>query len=185
MITYHLSSSDYELEQILDLQKRNLFASLTEEEQKTEGFVTVQHDFDLLKAMHDKCPHVLAKDGTEVVGYALSMHPDFGNDIEVLRPMFEQIYLYYNSIESARKLLHHNNFIVMGQICIAKEYRQQGIFRKLYKNMQSHLPDSFSTIITEVDAKNQRSLNAHLSVGFKELKRYNSGTKQWVLLYLL
>jgi|TARA_R110002020_G_scaffold103640_2_gene242724 ribosomal protein S18 acetylase RimI-like enzyme len=184
MISYSLVTSEKELHQILQLQQQNLPESVSEAAQKSEGFVTVQHDFALLKAMHEKCPHIVAKDGEKVVGYALSMHPDFGNDIEVLRPMFQQIHRYYSSIESASKLLHHNNFIVMGQICIAKAYRQQGIFRKLYETMQANLPDSFSTIITEVDTKNQRSLNAHYSVGFKDLKRYVSGGQEWVLIYL-
>tara|TARA_R100000935_G_scaffold38680_1_gene59951 strand:- start:56281 stop:56808 length:528 start_codon:yes stop_codon:yes gene_type:complete len=174
MITYTLSTSDEELKQVLALQQRNLFASVSEEEQKTEGFVTVQHDFKLLKAMHTKCPHTLAKDGNKVVGYALSMHPGFGECIEVLQPMFEQLRLYPA----------YSNFIVMGQVCIDKAYRKQGIFRNLYKTMQEHLLPDFTAIITEVDAKNSRSLHAHYAVGFEDLGKYATAGKEWVLLYL-
>lgn len=184
MITYTHSTSEEELHQILRLQQRNLPTSVSKEEVTSEGFVTVQHDFQLLKAMQDKCPHIIAKDGDTVVGYALSMHPDFGNAIEVLLPMFEQIHRYFDSIEAATQLLSHNNFVVMGQICIDKAYRKQGIFRKLYAFMKSNLPVPFSTIITEVNAKNQRSLNAHYAVGFKKLKQYTAGGQEWVLIYL-
>lgn len=184
MITYSLASSEDELQQILQLQQQNLPVAISEAERETEGFVTVQHDVELLKAMHEKCPHTIAKDGDLVVGYALSMHPDFGNEIEVLLPMFEELNRYFSSMEAAEKLLHHQNFIVMGQICIAKAYRQKGIFKKLYENMQANLPDGYSTIITEVDTKNQRSLNAHYAVGFNDLKRYVSGGQEWALIYL-
>jgi len=174
MISYCLSTSDEELKQILALQKSNLLVSVSEEDQKTEGFVTVQHNFDLLKAMHNKCPHILAKDGNKVVGYALSMHPIFGEHIEVLKPMFERLRLRSTCTK----------FVVMGQICIDKSYRKQGIFRSLYKTMGEQLLPQFSEIITEVDAKNTRSIQAHYAVGFKDLGRYTAEGQEWILISL-
>lgn len=51
--------------------------------------------------------------------------------------------------------------------------------------MKEKLPAGMDTIITEVDAKNQRSLNAHLAIGFSELKRYRGDDgKDWVLIVL-
>ena len=41
-----------ELEQILDLQQRNLPKNISQEEREKEGFVTVEHDLDLLRAMN-------------------------------------------------------------------------------------------------------------------------------------
>jgi len=182
MIIYTRSTSDKELHQILNLQQNNLPVSVSEEEQKAEGFVTVQHSFELLKAMHNKCPHTLAKDGDKVVAYALSMHPDFGDRIEVLKPMFFEL---KSAVDSASETfsLTSDNFIVMGQICVDKAYRKQGIFRKLYDTMRSELIPPFSSIITEVNAKNNRSLAAHYAVGFKELHTYVSGGQEWVLLF--
>lgn len=174
MISYALSTSEEELKQILHLQQRNLPVSVSEEEQKSDGFVTVQHDFEILKAMHDTCPHVLAKAGDAVIGYALCMHPDFGERIEVLKPMFKELRL-----RSASK-----NSIIMGQVCIDKDYRKQGIFRNLYKMMKAKFLPPFSAIITEVDAKNERSLQAHYGVGFEDLGRYTAGGQEWVLIIL-
>mgnify|MGYP000294817886 CR=1 FL=1 len=57
----------------------------------------------------------------------------------------------------------------MGQICIAKEYRGSGVFRGLYQNMQRFIKGSYEAIITEVDIRNTRSMNAHKAIGFKEL----------------
>ncbi|NNK10444.1 MAG: hypothetical protein HKP08_03795 [Flavobacteriaceae bacterium] len=40
------------------------------------------------------------------------------------------------------------------------------------------------SIITEVDGRNTRSLEAHLAVGFKVVKNYISGGREWNLISL-
>lgn len=164
-----------ELQQILDLQKKNLGIHLKLEEKEREGFVTVSHSLELLTQMNTVCPHIIAKDGDRVAGYALCMHPSFSNDIEILKPMF---------LELETLLSHRASYMVMGQICIAKEYRKQGIFRKLYGTMKDMVLPEFQGIITEVDATNHRSLQAHYAMGFTELKTYVSGGQEWKLIVL-
>lgn len=190
MITYTTTSTEDELHQILKLQQKNLPQSVSEEEQQNEGFLTVEHTFNLLKKMHDKIPHTIAKDGNVVIGYALSMHPDFGDEIDVLKPMFteiENVLTTKSQLELASTsttLSMTTNYIVMGQICIDKAYRKQGIFRHLYKAMKETIHSEFDCIITEVDAKNTRSLDAHYAIGFEDLKTYTSGGQDWKLIVL-
>ncbi len=174
MIHYKQCDTTNEIEQILHLQQKNLPEVLSETARRQQGFVTVKHDQALLDAMNQTWPHTLAKKGDEVIGYALSMHPKFGKDIAVLLPMFQKI----ESISQSRQ------YMVMGQICIAKAYRGQGVFRGLYRAMLDFLGNSFTQIITEVDAKNTRSLNAHLAIGFKQILRYPTQEHEWVLLSL-
>ena len=175
MVSYKQADTLVELEQILDLQQRNLLKNISQEESTKEGFVTVEHTMDLLKAMNDVCGHIIAVEGNQVVGYALSMHPKFAEDIEVLRPMFQEIDTALND---------DINYMAMGQICVAKSHRGQGIFRKLYQTMKENLPEGFDTIVTEVDGKNKRSLAAHAAIGFETLTIYNSGEKQWHIIIL-
>ncbi|WP_241664811.1 GNAT family N-acetyltransferase [Seonamhaeicola maritimus] len=172
-ITYQKALTDDELYQILKLQKTNIISSITEEEKQKEGFVTVQHSFGILKAMNNKCAHSIATHESKVIGYALSMTDDFKEEIEVLKPMFEEI---DNSLEG------DTSYIVMGQICIHKAYRGQGVFRGLYNFMRQELKEKFDAIITEVDIKNQRSLNAHKAVGFGLLKKYAFNNQDWELI---
>ena len=175
MVVYKRVTQTGELEQILKLQKKNLPKYLSPEEMDKEGFVTVDHGFELLKKMNEACPHIIAKNKNRVVGYALCMHPRFANEIEVLRPMFDQI----------EKVLPKNTrYIVMGQICIDKDYRGSGIFRKLYKTMGYVLKPNFDCIVTEVDSTNRRSLSAHCAIGFKVLKTYLAGEREWKLIAL-
>lgn len=174
MITYTQANTEKELRQILALQQKNLPKNRSRKELSKEGFVTVEHTFELLQKMNKACKHTIAKENGNVIGYALSMHPKFGNAIEVLRPMFEQLGRVYNK----------QDFLVMGQICIAKEFRGKGIFRGLYQHMKKFTKTEFETIITEVDLKNQRSIRAHQAVGFQELSRYLSDGKEWSLIVL-
>ncbi|GAA4116347.1 hypothetical protein GCM10022393_16950 [Aquimarina addita] len=172
--TYTTASSDQELQEILLLQKKNLLTYITNEESTLEGFVTVQHNFDILQRMNQSQPHTIAKDGDKVIGYALSMTKDFGNAIEVLKPMFVKI---------ENSFLKDTSYIIMGQICIDKTYRKKGIFRGLYQTMQESTKPYFETIITEVDALNKRSLQAHYAIGFQLLKTYRYKGQDWKLIY--
>lgn len=164
-----------ELQQILSLQLKNLNTNVSTGEKEQEGFVTVSHTLEQLSEMNAACQHIIAKDQDKVVGYALCMHRRFGNDIEVLKPMFMEI---------ASVVPENDSYIVMGQICIAKEYRRRGIFRKLYETMKNAIQPQFKSIITEVDASNLRSLEAHYSVGFRDLKTYRADGQDWKLIIL-
>ncbi len=172
-IIYTTASTTEELLQILSLQQMNLKSAVSSEEMKQEGFVTVEHDLKLLKRMNDLCPHIIAKDEEKVIGYALSMTEDFKDEISVLRPMFNEL-----------DANHIQNFLTMGQICIAKTHRKLGVFKGLYGAMKKFSYPKYEYIITEVDATNTRSLNAHLAAGFEKLCTYHSLGQDWELIAL-
>lgn len=174
MIQYTLSSTEEEVEQVLQLQQQNFPTNLSAEELASDGFVTVKHSTDILLKWQQEQPHVLAKSNSKVVGYALTMLSKHRTDIPVLVPMFEKIDAHIDP--SIR-------YLVMGQICIDKSYRGKGIFRDLYNTMKSSYPQ-FDWIITEVDTANERSVNAHKAVGFQELITYQQEEQTWSLIYL-
>ena len=177
-ITYQRASTAEELKAILNLQQKNLSETLSEDEKSKEGFVTLKHDFEVLEKMNDACPHCIAKSNDKVVGYALCMLQEFRNDVPLLVPMF-------NEVDNTLKEQHLKlDYVVMGQICIDKSMRGQGIFRGLYSYMSEELKEDFDVIITEVDAKNKRSSNAHLAIGFKIMKKYESNSRLWELIVL-
>lgn len=174
-ITYQRAATKEELHQILELQKINLYANVPENEKQKEGFLTVHSDFEILEAMNNTCAHIIAKHNNNVVGYALSMTRDFKDKVEILKPMFQQI----NSTEKA-----NSNYIIMGQICVDKNFRGQGLFRGLYNHMQQELKNQFNAIITLIDVKNIRSINAHKTVGFQLLKNFKQENKSLNLVVL-
>jgi ribosomal protein S18 acetylase RimI-like enzyme len=178
MTSFTTVINQVQIQQMLDLQMQNLPKHISANEAKEQGFVTVQHDADLLWAMNQKYQHSIAVDNGNVVGFALVMTQDFKNDILVLVPMFDQL----DKMTFNDKPL--DNYFVMGQICVAKSHRGQGIAGKLYKNLQERLSNSFEYVITEVATRNWRSMRAHEKVGFQILKKYidELSGEEWALL---
>ncbi|MFH6603335.1 GNAT family N-acetyltransferase [Maribacter algicola] len=172
-IHYCRATADEDLQDILLLQQKNALGSLTDEEKLKEGFVTVIHTYDLLKRMNADCPHIIAKVNDEVIGYALCMTRKFCTDIPLLAPMFE----------TADIILPGKKYLAMGQICVAKEFRAQGVFRGMYTYYRKALEKEYDGLLTEVATSNQRSLNAHLSVGFEILQTQVSEGISWELVY--
>ena len=82
MIQITTITTDLEIRQLLDLQQVNLPKNISKETALEQGFVTVQHNFELLRAMNEAIPQVIAKDGDEVVAYALVMLPNFADLID-------------------------------------------------------------------------------------------------------
>ena len=60
----------------------------------------------------------------------------------------------------------------MGQVCVAKEFRGQGVFHQLYAAHKSLLSKQYNYCITEVSTRNLRSLQAHFVVGFELLYHF-------------
>jgi predicted GNAT family N-acyltransferase len=172
-VLYKRASTLDELEQIRTLQLQNSSQNITSEEKLQEGFVTVQHTVALLEQMNTACAHIIAKDEEKVVGFALVMLSSFRNEIEVLIPMFERI----DSLIPAGK-----SYVIMGQVCVDKNYRKQGIFRGLYDFYKTQLQQEFDFLITEVAAINQRSMNAHESIGFKTIDSYDEDGIVWNIM---
>ena len=75
------------------------------------------------------------------------MDPYFKNEIDILKPMFQQI---EESLKDQDPLF--SNYIAMGQVCVDKNYRKKGIFRGLYNFMKKELKSDYTCIITEVDS---------------------------------
>ncbi len=178
MIKYQLTNTNKELEEIIVLQQKNLPVNISTNEITEQGFVSAQHTLALLKKMHDAHPHVIAKENGKVVGYALCMLQEFRNEIPLLTPMFNQTDTAINELNEPI------NYMVMGQVCIDKDYRKLGIFRALYNFMKENISKEYNAIITEVDVKNIRSVNAHKAIGFEVLKEHISNNQNWELIIL-
>src|SRR5437764_13314579 len=124
MIEARPVGADGELGEILELQSRNLARSLDEREIAENGFVTVEHTLDVIRRMHALAPSIIAKDGSELAGYALVMPLECRSFVPVLEPMFRRV---------AGLDVFRRRFYVMGQICVAKPYRGRGVVDLLYR----------------------------------------------------
>ena len=168
-IIFTLVSTPTEVLQILELQARNLPVSLTAETMASDGFVTVRHDSEVLQRMNVTAPSVIAKDGDDVIGYALVMPREFAADVPILQPMFA---LLDDLTWHGARLGDNSRWFVMGQIAVAAGYRGRGVFDGMYSAMKESYRGRYDFTVTEVAARNARSLRAHERVGFQTIHTY-------------
>ena len=178
LIKFTTAKSSNDIQQILDLQWVNLPNNISTIEAKEQGFVTVHHNFDILSSMNQPYPHVIAKYQNQVIGYTLVMLKKFGAQIPILIPMFEKI----NSLVYKGESLATTPYFVMGQVCVAKGYRGQGVFSGLYQQMKKEMSGHFKYIITEIATRNTRSMRAHEKVGFETVHIYQTPKEEWAIV---
>jgi GNAT superfamily N-acetyltransferase len=171
-------TTDDDIRQVLALQQANLSTQVTADVAQSQGFVTVQHNFDLLKAMNEAIPQVIAKDGDSVVGYALVMLSSFQDLIPVLKPMF----LMFEHIDYKGKKLVDYQYYVMGQVCVAEGYRGMGVFDGLYQQHRELYRHRFDFVATEIATRNTRSIRAHQRVGFQTIHTFQDETDHWEIV---
>lgn len=176
---YSKSKTNQELLEIIALQKQNLPQNLSSEEIKREGFVTVEHSFEALKKMNEITQHVLIKNNNKVVGYLLAMTKKSQHDIAVLKPMFD----VFEKIYYKNKVVNTYNYLVVGQVCIAKNYRGKGLLSTCYEAYKYFYKYSYDFAITEIATSNKRSINAHKKIGFKEIHKYtDTNNTNWSIV---
>ena len=170
MITYTVSGTDEEIAGILTLQQANLPRMLSNEEMQAQGFVTVTHSIEELTMLNGLEQHVIAKDGERVIGYVLAMTKASKTALPVLVPMFE----LFDEIAFRGKPVSAYQYLVVGQVCVAKDYRGQGVFDRLYQTYKNRFKDKYDFAVTEIAVKNLRSNSAHQRIGFEEIHQYLS-----------
>jgi ribosomal protein S18 acetylase RimI-like enzyme len=166
-----LVQSHDELSQIIELQRANLGASVSSDEAREQGFVTLVHTLDILKKMHAFAPSVVAKDGDRVVGYALTMT----SECRPLLPMIDPLFVMIEQLKLP-------SFYVMGQVCVAKSHRGSGVFDALYSEHRAQYSKKFDCIVTEIATRNTRSMRAHERVGFEVVKQYEHANDEWAIV---
>lgn len=180
MLTYKPAETTEELQGILDLQQANLPQNISEAEKTAQGFVTVHHSMTQLAEMNAVAPHLIAKDGKKVAGYILAITKTSKDLIPVLVPMFRQ----FESLSFQEKSVAESNYLVIGQICVGKDYRGQGVFDRMYEAYGEYFSDRFDFAITEIAISNVRSIKAHQRTGFEIIHEFSDSTQDWAIVAL-
>lgn len=182
-VSFSTVTSKEEVSQILDLQALNLVSAISPDAAKAQGFLTVRHDAEVLLRMNMTKPSIIAKDGNRVVGYALIMPPEFADEIPILKPFFELLSTLQVKTVSFQD---PSRWFVMGQVCVAEQYRGKGVFDGLYRKMQEECLGVYDFTVTEVAERNTRSLRAHQRAGFETIFKYTESLtgETWLVLIL-
>ncbi len=168
-------SSPSEIIGIRDLQALNLKQNITAEEAIDQGFLTAAYTIEYLQEMNSASPAIIAKDGDKVVGYALVATKEIRKGHDLVEDLFDAI----DECDYNGKLLKDVNYVVVGQLCVAKEYRGQELVQKLYGYFRDCLSNEFTYLVTDVAKANARSLKAHKKRGFQVINELIYGGFGW------
>jgi len=163
IMKFERAYSDESIRQILNLQNRNLKKHLSDAEKESQGFVTAEHTFEQLKKINDAEPSVVITDNGIVVAYAIAMLESAAKDM----PVFDELFSTVASLTHKNRPMTRYKYIFVGQLCIDKNYRGQGLVEKLYAFYKDELKSKYDFAVTDISEYNPRSLKAHQKSGFE------------------
>lgn len=173
MITLQLVKSQEEMKGVLALQQANLRNNITQEEAETQGFLMAEYDLDFLELLNQKSPGIIAKDGEKVVGYSLVALPETARQHPLLADLVQNI---ERCIFEGKPV---ENYAIVAQLCVSKEYRGQDLVQKLYGSFREHYANRYTYCVTDVAQANHRSLKAHQKRGFQVIDSLDYGGIGW------
>lgn len=168
-------SEPQELIGIQALQAENLRKHIDAAEAASQGFLMAEYSLEFLQSMHQAAPSIIAKDGNKVVGYALVATQAVRAEHELLADLFNTI----DKTLFEGKTLAHASYVVVGQLCVSKNYRGQGLVQALYGHFRECLESEYDFCITDVAQANTRSLKAHKNTGYQVIDTLSYGGIGW------
>ena len=170
-----LVTAPEEINAIKELQNLNLRPNISDEEAASQGFLTASYTLEYLQDMNADSPSVIAKSGDEVVGYAMVTTQALRNGHDLMADLFNTI----DRTTYGGRLLREANYVVVGQLCVAKGYRGQGLVQQMYQHFRHCYADQFEYLVTDVAQANVRSLKAHQKTGFQVIDTLTYGGIGW------
>lgn len=189
MKTFNITTlKEEDIHHLLTLQKDNLKQNLDAETIDSQGFVSFVYSPEDIKGMMRDEPQIIAVDGNEIVGYALTASLEYARTVKLLQPLVEKSRtLTYNDTYLQPNSNNSNGlkYYIMGQVCVKIGYRGIGVFDALYEGHKEHLSAKYDGVITEIATENKRSLAAHRRVGFKTIHEYydDISQKDWEIVF--
>ncbi|RAJ37238.1 GNAT family N-acetyltransferase [Pedobacter cryoconitis] len=174
-IVLQVATTNLHFNQILALQKENLYSSLSAAQQEQQGFVFAEHNLALLKKMAVYLPQVIATCNDKVIAYNLAMHVSLSNDLSSLLPMFKE----FERCRYRGKLLADYTYLVGGQVCVHHDFRGRGLLKSLYQETKNRTGHLYQLCVTEISARNVNSLKVHQRMGFEIIGTYRDEKELW------
>lgn len=180
-VQYTLVRGLRDLEQILALQAENHRDCIDAATAAQDGFTSVRHDPHVLGAMNHAHPSAIAVCGDVLAGYCLMMGQQFRDQVPMLAPLFA---LFDRLQWRGTPLAGNPRWFVMGQVCVARAFRGQGVFDGLYRQLRDAYAAQFDFVVTEISQRNVRSMRAHRRVGFETLEVYHdaAANEDWAVV---
>lgn len=175
MIELKLLETQDEMLQVSQLNSLNLKSTLSREEKEEQGFLSWTYPLELLKSMNEINPSIIAKHGDNVVGYALMASVEarcFHKELDLLLSKIE-------GIDFREKKLLDYSYYMIGQLCVAKDYRGLGLTDQMYAFHEQHYSKRYDLMATTVVLENLRSIRVHERAGFETVHEIEDHFGSW------
>ena len=144
--------------------------------EKQDGFISVRFTMETLNEMTDNGITVVAVADDITAGVLSAQSCDYN---------LRSIPLAAKLIEACHGLTFQNEdieldrAIICGPVCVAKDFRGQGIFEKMYDVFKVEARDSYDLGLTLIARTNPRSLRAHEKIGYKNLISFDFDSRTY------
>jgi len=165
VFSIRFAETDSDLLAVLELQRINLRKNISPSKWAEEGFLTAVYDLDYLREMNQRTPFILSETQNQIAGYLLACDREHA----LKHPLLQDLVFQIEKTSFLGKPLHEIPYILIGQICIAKFARRQGLTARLYSAFRTQYSPSYELAITDVAEDNPGSIQAHEKIGFKTL----------------
>ncbi len=165
MAILKLVETAQELVGLKQLQTNNLRRLVGEAEAMKEGFVTSEYSLALLQKMHAVYPSIIVKEAEEVVGYTIVTNKEVLGE----HPELDHLFNTLDATAYKGTLLKEVNYILIGQVCVAKSHRGQGWVPKMYDFYKNLHAKNYAYLVTDISQANKRSIRMHQKIGFETI----------------
>lgn len=142
---------------ILDLHSRYHLSSIAPDD-IAHGFVTTNFTPEQIeKLIEFEQGITVAYQGNQIAGYMMAASWDFWSQW----PMF--VYMIENlpGLACDNQPLTVENSYQYGPVCIAREFRGQGLLQRMFEYSRQHMMKRYPYLVTFINKKNLRSFSAH------------------------
>lgn len=146
----------HDIHNVLDLQKQNLFANLSEAERE-DGFVTTPFTYAQISEIISQHGLFVTEIDDEIIAYAFAGSWKYFSQWEIFKVMVAS---FPKLIFEGEKINTQNTF-QYGPICIQKDFRGNGVLQSIFEKMRLEMLKKYPISITFINKENKRSLFAH------------------------
>ncbi|MEQ9404762.1 MAG: GNAT family acetyltransferase [Cyclobacteriaceae bacterium] len=162
-----------DIDGMVNLQKKNLFSELNEEERK-RGFVTTPFTLEQIEEAIRNNGLFVSEDNNKIVAYAFAGSWNYFEQW----PIFPYMTSRFPDLNFKDFDISVQNTFQYGPVCIDINYRGKGLLNSIFEEMRIEWVKKFPLSITFINAVNEISARAHKKIGWEIIDRFEfSGNK--------
>ncbi|AZD84283.1 hypothetical protein C4K14_1442 [Pseudomonas chlororaphis subsp. aureofaciens] len=157
-----------DIETILALQEASLLENMSAEEARVHGFLRTRLSRENIGYLIDKNWLFVGKLEDQVISYIMGGDWAFFQQWEIFEVMCSRL----SGKEVGGLSLSLLNTYQYGPVCISREHRGVGVFRRLLFSLFRQFSRDYRVAITFINSENTRSLAAHRREGMEVIDQF-------------